>query len=142
MATAFDGAFVPLTIPDLLKPMVQLRHSKWRHRERGRGSTRTESLTSPVRLRLFSVRCIPFVFACSLYAGPPPPAPFPKVGESERAVARAFANARQCAPCVLLLDEIDALFGRKETDTAMSPGHSQVQPAYAGAVGPPHGCTW
>jgi AAA+ superfamily predicted ATPase len=31
------------------------------------------------------------------------------LGDSEAAIRRAFRIARQCAPCILFMDEIDAL---------------------------------
>ena len=40
------------------------------------------------------------------------------VGESEKAVAALFARARAAAPCVLLLDEVDALAPPRATATA------------------------
>jgi SpoVK/Ycf46/Vps4 family AAA+-type ATPase len=36
------------------------------------------------------------------------------VGDSERRLAAAFLRARQCAPCVLFIDEIEALFGARD----------------------------
>ena len=38
------------------------------------------------------------------------------VGESERAVRELFARARQAAPCVVFLDEVDALVPRRGAD--------------------------
>ncbi len=40
------------------------------------------------------------------------------VGESERAVARLFQAARQAAPCILFLDHIEAVAGRRGFDTS------------------------
>lgn len=34
-----------------------------------------------------------------------------EIGESEKALAKAFQAARDCSPCVLFLDEVDAVFG-------------------------------
>ncbi len=43
------------------------------------------------------------------------------VGESERGVRELFARARQAAPCIVFLDEVDALVPRRGLD-----GHSPV----------------
>lgn len=49
------------------------------------------------------------------------------VGDSERRLAAAFARARQCAPCVLFIDELEALFGaRDDTGSAMRKLVSQL----------------
>ena len=46
-----------------------------------------------------------------------------QVGQSERAIARLFAQARACAPCLLLLDEIDMLAPpRRQAGMAASGG--------------------
>ncbi|KAI9030826.1 P-loop containing nucleoside triphosphate hydrolase protein [Phycomyces nitens] len=37
------------------------------------------------------------------------------VGESEKAVAKIFQIARRCSPCVIFLDELETLFGKRET---------------------------
>uniref|UniRef100_A0A8C6SG67 Spermatogenesis associated 5-like 1 n=1 Tax=Neogobius melanostomus TaxID=47308 RepID=A0A8C6SG67_9GOBI len=37
----------------------------------------------------------------------------PYVGDSEKALAQLFRQARSCAPCVLFLDEIDSLIGSR-----------------------------
>ncbi|XP_017296873.1 spermatogenesis-associated protein 5-like protein 1 [Kryptolebias marmoratus] len=37
----------------------------------------------------------------------------PYVGDSEKALAQLFAQARACAPCILFLDEIDSLIGSR-----------------------------
>lgn len=39
----------------------------------------------------------------------------PYVGDSEKALAQLFRQARACAPCVLFLDEIDSLIGSRST---------------------------
>lgn len=39
----------------------------------------------------------------------------PYVGDSEKALAQLFRQARSCAPCVLFLDEIDALIGSRSS---------------------------
>ncbi|KAJ1977818.1 hypothetical protein H4R35_002146, partial [Dimargaris xerosporica] len=38
-----------------------------------------------------------------------------EVGDSEKAVAHYFRLAKQLSPCVLFMDELEALFGRKDT---------------------------
>ena len=40
------------------------------------------------------------------------------VGESERAVVRLFQTARQAAPCILFLDHVEAIAGRRGFDTS------------------------
>ncbi|KAI9311700.1 P-loop containing nucleoside triphosphate hydrolase protein [Dichotomocladium elegans] len=37
------------------------------------------------------------------------------VGESEKAVASIFQTAIRCSPCVIFLDELEAIFGSRET---------------------------
>lgn len=39
----------------------------------------------------------------------------PYVGDSEKALAQLFRQARACAPCVLFLDEIDSLIGSRSS---------------------------
>ena len=49
------------------------------------------------------------------------------VGDSERRLAAAFLRARQCAPCVLFIDELEALFGaRDEAGSSMRKLISQL----------------
>ncbi|KAI8873657.1 AAA ATPase, partial [Ramicandelaber brevisporus] len=36
------------------------------------------------------------------------------IGESEKAIARLFESARRLAPCIVFLDEIDAVFGSRD----------------------------
>ncbi|CAG8511733.1 388_t:CDS:2 [Acaulospora colombiana] len=36
------------------------------------------------------------------------------VGESEKAIANIFKIARRCSPCIIFLDELEALFGNRE----------------------------
>lgn len=49
------------------------------------------------------------------------------VGDSERRLAAAFLRARQCAPCVLFIDEIEALFStRDEAGSSMRKLISQL----------------
>ncbi|KAF9976070.1 hypothetical protein BGZ73_009168 [Actinomortierella ambigua] len=38
-----------------------------------------------------------------------------EVGESEKAVARIFRTATRCSPCVVFLDELEAMFGTRES---------------------------
>ncbi len=40
------------------------------------------------------------------------------VGESERAVARLFQTARQVAPCILFLDHVEAIAGKRGFDSS------------------------
>ncbi|XP_021179544.2 spermatogenesis-associated protein 5-like protein 1 [Fundulus heteroclitus] len=42
----------------------------------------------------------------------------PYVGDSEKALAQLFREARACAPCLLFLDEIDSLVGSRSNDGA------------------------
>ncbi|KAM9764960.1 ATPase family gene 2 protein homolog B [Menidia menidia] len=62
--------------------------------------------TSLVRAAAASSRCA-FLSAsgADLYS--------PYVGDSEKALAQLFQQARRCAPCVLFLDEIDSLIGSR-----------------------------
>ncbi|XP_047219343.1 spermatogenesis-associated protein 5-like protein 1 isoform X3 [Girardinichthys multiradiatus] len=39
----------------------------------------------------------------------------PYVGDSEKALAQLFRQARACAPCILFLDEIDSLIGSRSS---------------------------
>ncbi|CAG8652095.1 11209_t:CDS:10, partial [Cetraspora pellucida] len=38
-----------------------------------------------------------------------------EVGESEKAIANIFKIARRCSPCIIFLDELEAMFGSKES---------------------------
>ena len=38
-----------------------------------------------------------------------------EVGESEKAIANIFKVASRCSPCVIFLDELEAIFGSRET---------------------------
>lgn len=49
------------------------------------------------------------------------------VGESEKAIARAFARARQAAPSVLFIDEIDTVTHNRDQDG----GHGAYLPIYS-----------
>ncbi|XP_027870157.1 ATPase family gene 2 protein homolog B [Xiphophorus couchianus] len=62
--------------------------------------------TTLVKAAATSSRC-PFlsVSGADLYS--------PYVGDSEKALAQLFRQARACAPCVLFLDEIDSLIGSR-----------------------------
>jgi transitional endoplasmic reticulum ATPase len=46
----------------------------------------------------------------------------PHVGESERAIAELFLRAKAHAPCLLLLDELQAIFGRRSHPDASGAG--------------------
>jgi hypothetical protein len=49
------------------------------------------------------------------------------VGESERAIARLFAQAHSIKPCILFIDELQALFGKKSSGRASgAPGPSAM----------------
>jgi SpoVK/Ycf46/Vps4 family AAA+-type ATPase len=48
------------------------------------------------------------------------------VGESEKAIASLFERARSAAPCVLFLDELDALAPAREASDASGGGGSRV----------------
>ncbi|KAI9099404.1 P-loop containing nucleoside triphosphate hydrolase protein [Phlyctochytrium arcticum] len=37
-----------------------------------------------------------------------------EVGESEKAISRLFSTARRCKPCIIFIDELEALFARHE----------------------------
>jgi SpoVK/Ycf46/Vps4 family AAA+-type ATPase len=39
-----------------------------------------------------------------------------QVGESEKAVSKIFSTARRCNPCVIFLDELEAIFGSREAN--------------------------
>ncbi|XP_068142824.1 uncharacterized protein [Drosophila tropicalis] len=51
----------------------------------------------------------------------------PYVGCAERFISRIFDTARKNAPCLIFLDEIDSLVGRRTTTGAGSGGSGQVQ---------------
>ncbi|RUS22782.1 hypothetical protein BC937DRAFT_86989 [Endogone sp. FLAS-F59071] len=42
-----------------------------------------------------------------------------EVGESEKAVVNMFRVATRCSPCVVFLDELEALFGRREASGSL-----------------------
>ncbi|KAM9861083.1 ATPase family gene 2 protein homolog B [Aulostomus maculatus] len=70
--------------------------------------------TTLVRAAATSVHCTFLsVSGADLYS--------PYVGESEKALAQLFRQARACSPCILFLDEIDSLIGsRSDSRTANS----------------------
>ncbi|KAJ3018964.1 hypothetical protein HKX48_002515 [Thoreauomyces humboldtii] len=37
-----------------------------------------------------------------------------EVGESEKAIAQTFCTARRCSPCIVFMDELEALFSRHD----------------------------
>ncbi|KAJ1677240.1 hypothetical protein EV182_006579, partial [Spiromyces aspiralis] len=41
------------------------------------------------------------------------------IGESERSVEELFVKARQLSPCIMFLDEIEALFGRRDSSGSL-----------------------
>ncbi|GJJ74739.1 hypothetical protein EMPS_07097 [Entomortierella parvispora] len=38
-----------------------------------------------------------------------------EVGESEKAIAKVFKTASRCSPCIVFLDELEAIFGMRES---------------------------
>ncbi|RHZ80652.1 hypothetical protein Glove_134g42 [Diversispora epigaea] len=42
-----------------------------------------------------------------------------EIGESEKAIANIFKIARQCSPCIIFLDELEALFGNREFSSGL-----------------------
>ncbi|KAG0092833.1 hypothetical protein BGZ92_008398, partial [Podila epicladia] len=38
-----------------------------------------------------------------------------EVGESEKAIAKIFKTATRCSPCIVFLDELEAIFGSRES---------------------------
>ncbi|XP_034536707.1 spermatogenesis-associated protein 5-like protein 1 [Notolabrus celidotus] len=50
----------------------------------------------------------------------------PFVGDSEKALAQLFRQARACAPCVLFLDEIDSLIGSRSNDKTAHGVHTHL----------------
>ncbi|OAQ34622.1 AAA-domain-containing protein [Linnemannia elongata AG-77] len=38
-----------------------------------------------------------------------------EVGESEKAIAKVFRTASKCSPCIVFLDELEAIFGTRES---------------------------
>jgi len=38
-----------------------------------------------------------------------------EVGESEKAIAKIFKMATRCSPCIVFLDELEAIFGTRES---------------------------
>jgi SpoVK/Ycf46/Vps4 family AAA+-type ATPase len=45
------------------------------------------------------------------------------VGETEKLIAAAFSLARKVAPCVIFIDEVDAIFGARTSDPGNSSRH-------------------
>jgi transitional endoplasmic reticulum ATPase len=38
-----------------------------------------------------------------------------EVGESEKAIAKVFKTASKCSPCIVFLDELEAIFGTRDS---------------------------
>lgn len=58
-------------------------------------------------------RCVCFCCPCDDHRPRLRPAPYRRYGEDEKHVAAIFRVARRLAPCVIFLDEIDSLLGRR-----------------------------
>ncbi|KAK2853777.1 hypothetical protein Q5P01_006438 [Channa striata] len=50
----------------------------------------------------------------------------PYVGDSEKALAQLFHQARACAPCILFLDEIDSLIGSRSNSQTPNSVHTRL----------------
>ncbi|GLD55905.1 spermatogenesis-associated protein 5-like protein 1 [Lates japonicus] len=50
----------------------------------------------------------------------------PYVGDSEKALAQLFRQARACAPCILFLDEIDSLIGSRSNGQTSNSVHTRL----------------
>ncbi|XP_029354320.1 ATPase family gene 2 protein homolog B [Echeneis naucrates] len=50
----------------------------------------------------------------------------PYVGDSEKALAQLFQQARACAPCILFLDEIDSLIGSRANSHTSNSVHTRL----------------
>ncbi|XP_076027356.1 ATPase family gene 2 protein homolog B [Genypterus blacodes] len=50
----------------------------------------------------------------------------PYVGDSEKALAQLFRQARACAPCILFLDEIDSLIGSRSDGRSAHGVHTRL----------------
>ncbi|KAK5605397.1 hypothetical protein CRENBAI_025596 [Crenichthys baileyi] len=50
----------------------------------------------------------------------------PYVGDSEKALAQLFRQARACAPCILFLDEIDSLIGSRSSVEAPNSAQTRL----------------
>lgn len=42
-----------------------------------------------------------------------------EVGESEKAIAKVFKMATRCSPCIVFLDELEAIFGTRESSGSL-----------------------
>ncbi|KAI8912130.1 P-loop containing nucleoside triphosphate hydrolase protein, partial [Entophlyctis helioformis] len=56
------------------------------------------------------------------------------VGESEKALANAFQDARRRAPCIIFMDEIDALFQNRDDGGDLSAKARHASPLFAQIV--------
>ena len=50
-----------------------------------------------------------------------------EVGESEKAIAKIFKTATRCSPCIVFLDELEAIFGSRESSGGLG---KQVRKAH------------
>ena len=83
----------------------------------GMGGTRGVLLYGPPGTgKTLLVRALAAKAGLNLVAVAIPQLIVPEVGGSERAIADLFVRARTHAPCLLLLDEMQALFGRRGED--------------------------
>lgn len=51
-----------------------------------------------------------------------------EVGESEKAIAKVFKTASKCSPCIVFLDELEAIFGTRESSGGL--GKQVRKPSY------------
>ena len=55
-----------------------------------------------------------------------------EVGESEKAIAKIFKTATRCSPCIVFLDELEAIFGSRESSGGLGKQVRKAHVSYRG----------
>ncbi|KDQ60701.1 hypothetical protein JAAARDRAFT_125437 [Jaapia argillacea MUCL 33604] len=119
MPTSFDQVHLPVGTIDAVRTIVSLpilHPAAFQH-----GILKQHSMTGcllfgpPGTGKTLTVRALAKEAGCRMLAVSPSDVMDMYVGEGEKLVKSVFSLARRLAPCVVFLDEIDALFGARSS---------------------------